>query len=140
MTEQSTEPVVHHQITELVLSWVKGLIFSEPFVQREAIRYDVFMTALPDAGAESRWVPLLGIYLEIVGPDAEHPAVFGVTPVRPYALTEELIRSLVLDALNSMLTERAEAKKAIAASQNGGRQLTVELNDGVGTEDVVTSD
>jgi hypothetical protein len=140
MTEPSTEPVVHHQVTELVLGWVKKLLFDTPFVQREPVRYDVYMSALPDAGQDNRWVPLLCIYLEMAGPDEQHPAVFGVSPVRPYALSEELIRGIVLDALNSMLAERAEAKKVIAASQNGGRQLTAELSDGVGTKDVVTGD
>lgn len=137
-----TEAAIHHRATAQCLSWVEEVLFTEPFAQSEPVVYDVGMAALPDGGQENRWVPFLILYLEIKGPDERHPAVFGAAVVKPYALTQGLVRGLVLDTLKSLREERDAARKALAeealakAAQNGrGRDLVAQIEDEVAAED-----
>jgi hypothetical protein len=98
----------HVEVVTVVRGWVESIL-AERFPQVPVV-FSVFMQAMPDMSDEQDipeteerefWVPLVGVYLEIVGPEPEAP--YSVAAVPPFKLTRAAVVAMLDDAIPALL-------------------------------------
>lgn len=71
----------------------------------EHVTWDVGFTVLPDPSTEG-YVPLVGIYLQLAGPDAKGYSI-GCPVLTPVQCNREFVTALVRDGIASLQEARA---------------------------------